>query len=387
MKNLYYKIVLDSKSQRIKDDNGYLIIKDNPIALSGVFDYLVSEIDENAKDKDKIVKVCRTFKDLSENKDLFANKPILWEHSWTGNDSKNQRADGSIGSDIEARDGGLYADLIIYNADLIKAIENNKCKELSPGYECEVVKENGNYDGEAYEYKQLLKNVNHLAVVENGRSGHELKIQDKGINMAKQTFKKLLDSLKAILDEEAKKQDNEVVEEDDDEVEDEVETKDNEIQKETKDNDEVDTKDNDEVKDKKTCDDDDDDDDEIEVVEVDEEDDDDDEIKINDTLNKIIELKVKKAMNKERKRINDTQSAINKVKAVVGNFDSSNITSSSQAYKLGYEAISGNELASGLDSKTAFEMVKNNLRVNRKVQDRAMKSDSEKVNKALSRFK
>lgn len=212
MQNLRYKILLDSKSHRIKDENGYLIVKNNPIALSGVFDYLVSEIDDDRKDKNTIVKVCRTFENLSENKDLFANKPIVWEHSWTGSDSKNQRADGAVGAEIEAKNGGLYADLIIYNADLIKAIENNECKELSPGYECEVVKGKGSYNGEAYDYKQILKNVNHLAVVESGRSGSELKIQDelpKGEKMAKKQFnlqKQAFDYNKMLSDREIERQ-------------------------------------------------------------------------------------------------------------------------------------------------------------------------------------
>ena len=184
MQNLNFKIVLDNqRTKRSKDDNGYLIVKDNPIAFSGVYDYLLSEV-SNSK-SDEVVKVCREFDDLRANKDLFKDKPIIWQHYWTGEQGDNQRADGAITGDIEAKNGGLYADLIIYNSDLIKSIENGECYELSPGYECEILQENGSYNGEHYDYKQLLKNVNHLAVVEQGRTGHELRIQDKGISMDK----------------------------------------------------------------------------------------------------------------------------------------------------------------------------------------------------------
>ena len=31
-------------SKREKDSNGFLIVKDNPIAKAGVFDYLLSEV-------------------------------------------------------------------------------------------------------------------------------------------------------------------------------------------------------------------------------------------------------------------------------------------------------------------------------------------------------
>ena len=156
MQNLNFKIVLDNReTKRSKDDNGYLIVKDNPIAFSGVYDYLLSEVSDSKSDE--VVKVCREFDDLKANKDLFKDKPIIWQHYWTGEQGDNQRADGAITGDIEAKNGGLYADLIIYNSDLIKSIENGECYELSPGYECEILQENGSYNGEHYDYKQLLK--------------------------------------------------------------------------------------------------------------------------------------------------------------------------------------------------------------------------------------
>ena len=179
MQNLNFKILLDSqKSKRSKDENGYLIVKDNPIAFSGVYDYLLSEVSDQS-DSDEIVKVCREFDDLQTNKDLFKDKPIIWEHYWTGEQGENQRADGAIIGDIEAKDGGLFADLIIYNSDLIKAIEKGECYELSPGYEAEVIAEQGTHENQPYSYKQKLLNVNHLAVVERGRTGHDLRIQDE----------------------------------------------------------------------------------------------------------------------------------------------------------------------------------------------------------------
>ena len=39
-------IVLDSKSSRYFDDNGYLVIKNNKIAKAGVFEYLGREISD-----------------------------------------------------------------------------------------------------------------------------------------------------------------------------------------------------------------------------------------------------------------------------------------------------------------------------------------------------
>lgn len=367
MKNLNFKILLDNqKSKRSKDNNGYLIVKDNPIALSGVYDYLLSEISDN-DNSDEIVKVCREFSDLEKNKDLFKDKPIIWEHKWTGETGENQSVDGVISGDIEAKNGGLYADLIIFNSDLIKAIEKGECYELSPGYEAEIIAENGSYNGEHYDYKQLLQNVNHLAVVEQGRTGHELRIQDKSIQgefMEKKfTLKALMDALRKITDEgevaEAEVKDGEAEAKDEcvsdsDEIlkaiievasngdlgDDDKKAKIKEILK-------IDEK----IKD------------EGEVAKVEIEPKDDEKVveeisadEIIKAIEKITDSKVKKAMNEFKSDTKKISDSIDEVKAIVGDFDTTNLGDINGVYRLGYEIITGCKLADGLDSKTAFKM-------------------------------
>ena len=197
--------IQDAKtSKRSKDANGFLIIKDNPIAKAGVFDYLLSELKEGISPKDdKVVRVYRPFSELVRIKESFANKPIKMRHSWVGDES--QTADGAIGSNISADEANEYlrADLIIYNPKLIEAIEKDELVELSPAYTGKEIAENGRYNGEAYEFKQELGEVNHLAVVEIGRSGKDLKIYDSKPNiggymkfkdMLMERFSKFLDS-------------------------------------------------------------------------------------------------------------------------------------------------------------------------------------------------
>ena len=174
----------EKSSKRSKDSNGFLIIKDNPIAKAGVFDYLLSELKEGISPKDdKVVKVYRPFDELERIKDSFANKPIKMNHHWVGDECET--ADGAIGSNITIDEANEYlrADLIIYNPKLIEAIEKNELVELSPAYTGKEIAENGRYNGEAYEYKQELGEVNHLAVVEIGRSGKDLKIYDSKSNI------------------------------------------------------------------------------------------------------------------------------------------------------------------------------------------------------------
>ena len=191
-------------SKREKDSNGFLIVKDNPIAKAGVFDYLLSEVfSQVEKDKDRIVRVCREFENLKANKDSFKGKPIKWDHFWVGKEGKTQTADGAIFGEVRADEPYLKADLIIYNNDLIAKIEAGEVVELSPAYEANVEAIEGSYNGEGYSYLQKLKEVNHLAVVETGRSGSDLKIQDtKGTLTMKETKGSFIDKLIAKLKDE-----------------------------------------------------------------------------------------------------------------------------------------------------------------------------------------
>lgn len=180
----------DAKSARSKDKNGYLIIKNNPIAKAGVFDYLASEIKENGS-PDQVVKVFRPFENLETKKDHFAKKPIVLGHEWVG--EERDSVQGAIGDVITAKAPYLYADLIIYSPSLIKEIEEGNIVELSPGYDAGLIKEGGIFEGESYEYKQDLINVNHLAVVEEGRSGKDLRLLD-----SKKTGEKKMDILELL---------------------------------------------------------------------------------------------------------------------------------------------------------------------------------------------
>ena len=198
-------------TRRSKDENGFLIIKDNPIAKAGVFDYLGSEVNPQLP-PNEIVKVCRTFKDLEAKKDYFKGKPIKLTHKWVGKDGEAMEADGAIIGEVGASEPYLKADLVIYNPKLIELIESGEIVELSPAYEAKLIESSGAYNGEPFTYKQDLLSVNHLAVVENGRSGSDLKIQDskpiltKGETMAK-TFKdSVAELLKKFKDSEAESQ-------------------------------------------------------------------------------------------------------------------------------------------------------------------------------------
>lgn len=373
------KIQDEKSSKRSKDANGFLIIKDNPIAKAGVFDYLLSELKQDIEPKDdKVVKVYRPFSELIRIKESFANKPIKMNHHWVGDECET--ADGAIGSNITIDEANEYlrADLIIYNPKLIEAIETNELVELSPAYTGKEIAENGRYNGEAYEYKQELGEVNHLAVVEIGRSGKDLKIYDDKSRIGDfmrfkdklmERFSKFLDSeIDAKADEECKEDETldkrEIIKEimaisakpveefeggEDEKLETIAKLAEKLAYDETADEDETEKKaDSDEVEQKSDEDESESKSDKIDIDEVAE--------AVAEVVEKVTEQKLKEfadSQKREAKKISDAYSEVKK--ALGGDFDSSNM-SVAEIYQFGYEALSNSKLDKKLDSKTAFLM-------------------------------
>ena len=379
---LALRIQDEKTSKRSKDSNGFLIIKDNPIAKAGVFDYLLSELKQDIEPKDdKIVKVYRPFSELIRVKDSFSNKPIKMFHHWVGDECET--ADGAIGSNITIDEANEYlrADLIIYNPKLIEAIEKNELVELSPAYTGKEIAENGRFNGEAYEFKQELGEVNHLAVVEIGRSGKDLKIYDSKSNIgAVMKFKdmfiakltKFIDSeMEAQADEaESEKADsdtsaeiareiisianksddefaggidekieailtlakklNEPLADEDSEAEkvaDEAETQDSEAEAKADEAESIAES-------------------EINIDEIAE--------AVAEVVEKVTEQKLKEFADSQRKEAKKISDAYAEVKKALGSdFDSKNM-GVDEIYKFGYEALSKSTLDKKMDSKTAF---------------------------------
>ena len=376
------KIQDEKTSKRSKDSNGFLIIKDNPIAKAGVFDYLLSELKQDIEPKDdKVVKVYRPFSELIRVKDSFSNKPIKMYHHWVGDECET--ADGAIGSNITIDEANEYlrADLIIYNPKLIEAIEKNELVELSPAYTGKEIAENGRYNGEAYEFKQELGEVNHLAVVEIGRSGKDLKIYDSKSNIgAVMKFKdmfinklsKFIDSeMEAQADEaESEKADSDtsseiakeiitIANKSDDEFAGGIDEKieailtlakklneplADETSEAEKVADEAETQDS-EAEDKA---------DEGESIAESEINIDEIAEAVAEVVEKVTEQKLKEFADSQRKEAKKISDAYAEVKKALGSdFDSKNM-GVDDIYKFGYEALSKTTLDKKMDAKTAF---------------------------------
>lgn len=168
------------------DHNDYWYIKDNPLSKIGVFPYLGRQISSEL-DPDKIYNVLRPEEELNNEETLQSFKlvPIVNDHTMLGTKEGMQPAEqkgvhGVIGEDVYFKDGIIYGDLKIFSETLKEEIENGK-KELSMGYFCDYELKDGEFNGEQYQAIQRNLRINHVALVDEGRMGADVRVMDSKI--------------------------------------------------------------------------------------------------------------------------------------------------------------------------------------------------------------
>lgn len=165
---------------KIIDKNSFWFIPHNPISKVGIFDYLGASISDECE-PNKVYKVFRSGETLLKSVPTWDNppKPFINDHEMLGEgftDVDDRPVQGVI-TNPQYEDGVLYADITVYSEKLKEAIENGK-KELSLGYFCKFEKKSGVYDGESYDYEQIDMVGNHIALVDAGRCGSDVKVFD-----------------------------------------------------------------------------------------------------------------------------------------------------------------------------------------------------------------
>jgi hypothetical protein len=158
-----------------KTPEGYLICLNVPIGRTGWMDYLAEEIGIEEK-RGQRIKVYRSPEELFSKATIasFEGKPVTNNHPSRLLDI-NTVSNQSRGHTQNIRPEGdfLLGDLFVTDAGLIAEIENGK-REVSCGYDCAWIPLNENKD--EFEQKEIVGN--HVAVVQTGRAGHRVAIQD-----------------------------------------------------------------------------------------------------------------------------------------------------------------------------------------------------------------
>lgn len=162
---------------RIRGD-GYLVA-DARVARTGIQRYLGSEV---GRPDLPFVDVYRPPEEVFSNDSMasFAHIPVTDDHPSTAVTSDNWKklAVGQTSDEI-ARDGDkLRIPLMVSDGAAIKKVQDGK-RELSAGYQCELVWGDGvTEDGKPYQAKQTNIRANHVAIVQRGRAGKDVRIGD-----------------------------------------------------------------------------------------------------------------------------------------------------------------------------------------------------------------
>lgn len=173
-------------SARIRDHNGWYEVKANPLSKAGVFPYRGSMI--NAPDPNAIYQVYRPADELRSQAtlDSFRLLPIIDEHVMLGHDGKpgyipaeKKGVHGVIGDAIffDEADQTLKGNLKVFSGTMDSSINRGKV-ELSCGYKCKYRYAPGVHNGQAFDYIQYDLLGNHVASVNRGRMGYDVRVLD-----------------------------------------------------------------------------------------------------------------------------------------------------------------------------------------------------------------
>lgn len=170
----YYGSKISNNMTELSD--GCLMCLNVPIARTGVYKYLREELgldgsgivdvyrtDEEVFDKTAIASFeGKAFTDTHPNEDVTADN---WSIYSKGDIRNVRRGNGDFSN-------CLVADIIVRDPIVINEIQSGAKREISSGYDCEYVEQDGKI------YQRNIRG-NHVALVQAGRAGNQVKIYDE----------------------------------------------------------------------------------------------------------------------------------------------------------------------------------------------------------------
>lgn len=176
-----------AQDKREIDTNGWFEVKDNPLSKEGVFLYQGAQIalpdGSRPPDLNQLYPVFRPVEELEAAIESFKLIPWVDEHTMLGGEqlgmtpAEKKGVSGVIGEDVYVKDGVLYGNIKVFSEQFARQIENGK-KELSLGYRCRYEYSPGTWNGQRYDYIQRDLKGNHLALVDKGRMGADVRVLD-----------------------------------------------------------------------------------------------------------------------------------------------------------------------------------------------------------------
>lgn len=172
-------------SARTKDSNGYMHVAVSNLTKEQVVPYMGDSIPgykDLGLEPDKVYQIYRPAEEIEKAVETFNGLPLMLDH-WDM-DAENIPKDkvvGSLGTDAKWEKPYLTNSLIVTDANAIKAIEDGSYSELSASYACDIDMSGGIFEGKSYD--GVMRNIkgNHVALVHEGRAGHDVKVADSAM--------------------------------------------------------------------------------------------------------------------------------------------------------------------------------------------------------------
>lgn len=178
-------VALDADSKRTYDDNGFLHVSISPLTRVQVAPYHGSEIpgwQSLGLDPERIYKGYRSAEELSKPETIESVNGIpiqLMHHMDYADAPAKATRVGSTGTDAAFHDPYLTNSLHIQDKKAIDRINDGSMRELSLAYRYKPIFTAGvSPDGEKYDFLMTDISANHLALVDEGRAGHEVLVYD-----------------------------------------------------------------------------------------------------------------------------------------------------------------------------------------------------------------
>ncbi len=182
-------LAFDRKSVRTYDADGRLRVALNPISKANICEYLGREIMEGAMNGNELnleptrrYRLLRHPDELAKAAETFNNIPILDEHVPTNAENHpRERTVGATGSDAVFEAPYLKNTLVFWDAEAIRAVEDEELEQLSSGYRYTADMTPGVYLGEHHD--GVMRDIvgNHVAQVREGRAGADVIVGDAAI--------------------------------------------------------------------------------------------------------------------------------------------------------------------------------------------------------------
>ena len=189
-------LAIDAESKRTYDENGFLHVSISPLTRVQVAPYRGCEIpgwQELGLEPERVYRGYRPASELSKPETIQSVNgiPIQLAHhmDYADNPAKMTRV-GSTGTDGAFHEPFLTNSLHIQDKNAIDRINDGSMRELSLAYRYKPVFKSGvSPDGEKYDFLMTDISANHLALVDEGRAGHEVLVYDSkiGETMAENT--------------------------------------------------------------------------------------------------------------------------------------------------------------------------------------------------------